>query len=279
MPLPAGVETVTVSSGEPLTLPDGTLIQGRLIFTGPGLVTIADDDVILGGRVETQLVDGEFSVTLVATDATGMSPTGWTYQVTAALSNAPGWERYISLPKAVPDVVLADILIPDPVEGTYATLADASTFAALAGATFTGAVTVDGADITVVDGQLVLDSSGTAINAVDRGATSNFAAYLLRTAGVDRWSLQMVNNGTNDLLLSDSAQGTVALLVESRATAPNLSLLTAAKQYGSGAGVVFLPDCTTPPSTNPSGGGVLFAEGGALKWRGSAGTVTTIAPA
>lgn len=33
------------------------------------------------------------------------------------------------------------------------------------------------------------------------------------------------------------------------------------------------------PSTNPSGGGVLYSEGGALKWRGSGGTITTIAPA
>ena len=56
MPLPAGVETVTVSSGEPLTLPDGTAMRGRLIFTGPDLVTIGEDDVILGGTVEVPLV-------------------------------------------------------------------------------------------------------------------------------------------------------------------------------------------------------------------------------
>jgi hypothetical protein len=36
---------------------------------------------------------------------------------------------------------------------------------------------------------------------------------------------------------------------------------------------------TTAPTTNPTGGGFLYSEGGALKWRGSSGTVTTIAPA
>lgn len=123
MPLPAGVETVTVSSGEPLTLPNGTPIQGRLIFTSPNLVTIGEDDLVLGGDAEATLTDGEFSVELVATDATGMSPSGWTYQVRALLTNAPGWTRYLSLPKATPAVALADVLVPDPVEGEFTTLA------------------------------------------------------------------------------------------------------------------------------------------------------------
>lgn len=35
----------------------------------------------------------------------------------------------------------------------------------------------------------------------------------------------------------------------------------------------------TAPSANPSGGGVLYVESGALKYRGSSGTVTTIAVA
>jgi hypothetical protein len=33
------------------------------------------------------------------------------------------------------------------------------------------------------------------------------------------------------------------------------------------------------PSVDPSGGGVLYVEDGALKYRGAEGTVTTIAPA
>lgn len=35
----------------------------------------------------------------------------------------------------------------------------------------------------------------------------------------------------------------------------------------------------TAPTTNQAGGGILYVEGGALKFRGSAGTVTVIAPA
>ncbi|MES2216592.1 MAG: hypothetical protein V4481_04835, partial [Patescibacteria group bacterium] len=38
---------------------------------------------------------------------------------------------------------------------------------------------------------------------------------------------------------------------------------------GSGVGVIAIANATTVPSTNPSGGGVLYCEAGALKYRGS----------
>jgi hypothetical protein len=46
-----------------------------------------------------------------------------------------------------------------------------------------------------------------------------------------------------------------------------------------GAKVIYIANATTVPASNPSGGGVLYVEGGALKYRGSSGTVTTIANA
>jgi hypothetical protein len=53
-----------------------------------------------------------------------------------------------------------------------------------------------------------------------------------------------------------------------------------AGDYGGGLGaMIALKDITTAPTGNPPGGGVLYSQGGALKWRGSGGTVTTIAPA
>lgn len=49
--------------------------------------------------------------------------------------------------------------------------------------------------------------------------------------------------------------------------------------YGGGTGVVNIQNAGVLPTSNPTGGGVLFVQGGALKWRGSSGTVTTIANA
>lgn len=58
----------------------------------------------------------------------------------------------------------------------------------------------------------------------------------------------------------------------------NLGVGTIA-QLGGGVGVVAIKDASTLPTSNPTGGGVLYSDAGALKWRGSSGTVTTIAVA
>jgi hypothetical protein len=50
-------------------------------------------------------------------------------------------------------------------------------------------------------------------------------------------------------------------------------------QFGGGVRVVGIINATTVPTTNPTGGGILYVEAGALKYRGSSGTVTTIANA
>lgn len=47
---------------------------------------------------------------------------------------------------------------------------------------------------------------------------------------------------------------------------------------GGGVGVLAIAPATTLPTTNPTGG-VLYVEAGALRYRGSAGTTTTLAPA
>jgi hypothetical protein len=42
---------------------------------------------------------------------------------------------------------------------------------------------------------------------------------------------------------------------------------------------VSIANATTAPTTNPTGGGILYVEAGVLKYRGSSRTVTLIAPA
>jgi hypothetical protein len=49
--------------------------------------------------------------------------------------------------------------------------------------------------------------------------------------------------------------------------------------FGTGDGVIGIANAPTAPSTNPAGGGVLYAAAGALYWLGSAGTLTNLAPA
>lgn len=49
-------------------------------------------------------------------------------------------------------------------------------------------------------------------------------------------------------------------------------------EFGSGTGVIGIANATANPSTNPVGGGVLYASAGSLFWRNPAGVVTPIAP-
>ncbi len=57
----------------------------------------------------------------------------------------------------------------------------------------------------------------------------------------------------------------------------NLLLNTTAT--GTGSGVIGILNATAVPSTNPASGGVIYVEAGALKYRGSAGTITTLGAA
>lgn len=55
--------------------------------------------------------------------------------------------------------------------------------------------------------------------------------------------------------------------------------INGAGSFGGGTGVIFIANRTGAPSSNPTGGGILYTESGALKYRGSSGTITTVAPA
>jgi len=57
----------------------------------------------------------------------------------------------------------------------------------------------------------------------------------------------------------------------------NLGINTS--DFGSGVMCLGLSNATTVPTTNSSSGGVLYVESGALKYRGSSGTITTLASA
>lgn len=49
--------------------------------------------------------------------------------------------------------------------------------------------------------------------------------------------------------------------------------------FGSGTQVIFIGNTSSAPSGTPTGGGLLYVDAGALKYKGSSGTVSTVAPA
>lgn len=103
------------------------------------------------------------------------------------------------------------------------------------------------------------NSGGTYANTFGQG-TDNRVKIIGGASGTD-----FINNAASAVLIHVS---------DSR----NLGIGTRT-EFGSGAGVIGIQNATTAPTTNPATGGTLYAEAGALKWRGSAGTVTTLAVA
>lgn len=70
------------------------------------------------------------------------------------------------------------------------------------------------------------------------------------------------------------------VFVDASAATENIALLaSSAPNWQSMDGGLFVANADTIPTGNPSGGGFLFVDSGALKFHGPSGTVTTIAPA
>lgn len=93
--------------------------------------------------------------------------------------------------------------------------------------------------------------------------------------------MQLNSDSTDNLHITDLGHTLDLLVGVYQATQPNLGLLTGSGSgsYGGGTGVIFIANDNTDPTSNPTGGGILYVSGGALKYRGSSGTTTTIASA
>ena len=81
-------------------------------------------------------------------------------------------------------------------------------------------------------------------------------------------------NGRN---ANDTGFETVVVFQRS-AAGGNIGFRTTS-QFGAGRGVIAIANAAVAPSVNPANGGILYVEDGALKYRGSNGTVTVIASA
>ncbi|MET8826119.1 hypothetical protein ABZX40_13685 [Streptomyces sp. NPDC004610] len=144
MAFPDGIQTVTVTAGTSgyRTLA-GRIPTGTLRFTpSVARVVSAEHGVIaLGSENATIGASGDFTVELLATDADGFEPSGWTYRVDENFTNAPGQAWNISLPAAAPTVALPGLIEVESSTGTV------SMPAVLSVNGETGIVNLDAADI------------------------------------------------------------------------------------------------------------------------------------
>jgi hypothetical protein len=112
-------------------------------------------------------------------------------------------------------------------------------------------------NMTLGSGSAVTDQIGFAVSSLT-GATNNYGFYGDVAAATGRWNLYMNGTAANHLA-GNLCVGTTAI-----ATSADKAI-----HMGNG----------TAPSANIASGGILYVESGALKYRGSSGTITTLGAA
>jgi hypothetical protein len=146
----------------------------------------------------------------------------------------------------------------------------------------------DNATITKsINGNLILSinnssngASATSLLEITAGGTSaNFNGIQFDVTGNSNVFLFGMSPSSQAVVLQTGLGGTAFTASQgSIAGYANLALFGSGS-FGGGNSLLFINNTSSPPTSNPSGGGLLFADSGALKWRGSSGTITTIAPA
>lgn len=94
--------------------------------------------------------------------------------------------------------------------------------------------------------------------------------YKIRSSGGGSDLLVLTTSGDDTVLQSSIAAGIVV-----SNSAQNIGIFNI-PSAGGGTRVIYIQNAGTLPSSNPSGGGILYVDSGALKYRGSSGTVTTL---
>lgn len=137
-----------------------------------------------------------------------------------------------------------------------------------------GFPTAGSGHLQIFTGSGVAAFIGLSINAAFKGYLGSCAAANDLAVGAAIGDMVIRTNGGGAIVFSTDSGSTLALAL----SAKNLSFGPAGP-FGSGSRVIGVQNCVTAPSINPSGGGVLYANGGALIWLGSSGTFTTMGAA
>ena len=120
------------------------------------------------------------------------------------------------------------------------------------------------------------------VGAVIRGASGQTANLLEIQSNAASVLFSVTSSGnvraTNGLL-TNGIQGQDTLTAITVSNGRGITVGTGSAIQGGGAGVIGIANAGTIPTSNPSGGGILYVDAGALKYRGSSGTITTIAVA
>lgn len=127
-------------------------------------------------------------------------------------------------------------------------------------------------------GDALLFKVGASDRAYISANSSNKAIFGLHTTGPTNPTSLLLQDGAAVLGFEGLGFNTLLPHVQVDTSGVAITGLTA-PSYGGGSLVMFLSEALSVPSSNPTGGGILYVQSGALKYRGTSGTVTTVAAA
>jgi hypothetical protein len=145
------------------------------------------------------------------------------------------------------------------------------------GNTTTTATSLDANASSHLDGNTISASGnqGNSSLLANRAAVTNSASVTLATNGTNQWlAAGLVNDSTNDLHIQDSVNSVNSMIFEQHATTSNIQI-GPTKSFGAGVGVLGLTNATTAPSTNPSGGLIVYGNNGLVTTRNPQGLTQT----
>jgi len=130
-----------------------------------------------------------------------------------------------------------------------------------------------------VDGDILVTNAGNV--SMELGGGTGFAAFIdLKNPSTDDYDVRVINDDSTiiDVVHNSRARvegnNSLGLCVGDTSSGnPIPEVVTVRPDY------ILIKDTSGAPSGTPTGGGYLYVESGALKFKGSSGTVTTIADA
>jgi collagen type VII alpha len=290
----AGVSLVTIGNTGNTWLRVGARVSGN--YGGTQALLVQNDQNIIGVTVKgnsTQSASLQEWQNSAGTVLSGINAAGQIYAGTTASINGTTTTAITSaaftsgtvavftyggtsLVQAGQRVTVASVS-GGTYNGTWTVTAVTSTTFTVLGSGFTNVAGTGGTFTLSAVGSFVAGTAAITPIAVRAAAsqTANLLQFQNSTGGV---MSGVAFNGTfvTDALNSQTGGLTCIALAANR----NVGLATSAGVgFGGGQQVVFIANASVVPSTNPTNGGIMYVEAGALKFRGSSGTVTTIASA